>query len=610
MRTHQCLLSSSARAETHRRLRPVPAWPRHRAGSAPPTRRQATVAAETRPGYAATEPPGAPPGIGAWPWPDLPHPADDVACAPPSTAELAGVTDPTPPTGPSNLTAPRTHRVPTGPTGLAGPTDLARLTREAEQALSHLATATHTEPVGADDIDLLLRLLAAVDLGQAALAILTSRLQGDRLVHRHTGLGFGSLLDAQSALPTSEHRRLLRTAEVLRGMPQLTAALAAGQVPAACLPGLVGELRRLRQAERALCDRGFGPGGRLPGLSGDELLDAISQLVARLRPDIAAADEQRTMHDRMLALTPGEDGRLTGYFELDAEAGATLLAAVDRAAPPPVSGPEDTGKHALDLPPHRRAPENWDRRSRNRQRADGLLRLCEQYLAHPQPHDRRASDVGPAPADTAPADTVIHNHHPDGSGGRSAPAGAGGHPGTHGGPDDARHRCEHRAHPRLLVMTDIATLTGDDAHAHAARLLWATASGPVRLTPEATRRLASDAILRFILHDRGLILGTTAPTATIPSPLRDAVTARDQQCRFPGCHAPIAWCDLHHVVPRHRNGPTTPENLVALCRRHHTAVTNGAWALTMTPDGTVTVSRGHRRATSHAPQQQPPSTIP
>jgi hypothetical protein len=42
-------------------------------------------------------------------------------------------------------------------------------------------------------------------------------------------------------------------------------------------------------------------------------------------------------------------------------------------------------------------------------------------------------------------------------------------------------------------------------------------------------------------------------------------------------------------------------NLVALCRRHHTAVTDARWILTMTPDGHVKVRRGRHTATSDPP---------
>jgi hypothetical protein len=150
-------------------------------------------------------------------------------------------------------------------------------------------------------------------------------------------------------------------------------------------------------------------------------------------------------------------------------------------------------------------------------------------------------------------------------------------------------------------MTDLATLIGDDDRARSGRILWASFGIQPSLTPTAVHRLASDADLQFILHDAGEVLGVTAPTPVIPSRVRTGVHARDQHCRFPECTAPLAWCDLHHVVGRAQGGPTTVDNLVALCRRHHTSVTEGRWRLTMAPDGIVTVRRGQRRHTSDPP---------
>jgi hypothetical protein len=136
-----------------------------------------------------------------------------------------------------------------------------------------------------------------------------------------------------------------------------------------------------------------------------------------------------------------------------------------------------------------------------------------------------------------------------------------------------------------------------------ARLLTAVHGANPAVTQEALHRLASDADLQFVITDRGQVVGVSAPTSTIPARVRAAVAARDQGCRFPGCRMPIQFTDCHHVKPREDDGPTIISNLVALCRRHHTAVTEGRWKLTMTPDGTVTVRRGRRTP----PPTHPPS---
>lgn len=170
-----------------------------------------------------------------------------------------------------------------------------------------------------------------------------------------------------------------------------------------------------------------------------------------------------------------------------------------------------------------------------------------------------------------------------------------------------------RARPRVLVSCELQDLAGE-ATSHMARLLTAVPGLRPAVTHEALRRLASDADLQLIIRDRGQVVGVSAPTSTIPARVRAAVAARDQGCRFPGCRMPIQFTDCHHVTSRDDEGPTIVSNLVALCRRHHVAVTEGRWRLRMTEDGTVTVKRGRRTATSDPPTatpfRQPPRPDP
>jgi hypothetical protein len=50
---------------------------------------------------------------------------------------------------------------------------------------------------------------------------------------------------------------------------------------------------------------------------------------------------------------------------------------------------------------------------------------------------------------------------------------------------------------------------------------------------------------------------------------RDAIIARDQHCRYPGCDRSPRWLDIHHRIPWHAGGPTDVDNMVAICSRHH-----------------------------------------
>ena len=129
---------------------------------------------------------------------------------------------------------------------------------------------------------------------------------------------------------------------------------------------------------------------------------------------------------------------------------------------------------------------------------------------------------------------------------------------------------------------------------HATSLL----SGPVGLAARLrTRTLAHP----FTGRSQPLDVGT--PTPVIPPHLRRAVNLRDQHCRFPGCAQPPSVCQVHHLIPRAHDGPTSLDNLALLCRFHHlTVIHRWNWILTCHADGTATaVSPDGRTLHSHSP---------
>jgi hypothetical protein len=97
----------------------------------------------------------------------------------------------------------------------------------------------------------------------------------------------------------------------------------------------------------------------------------------------------------------------------------------------------------------------------------------------------------------------------------------------------------------------------------------------------------------------------SAPGYAVPDRIREHVILRDRTCVFPWCGRPARGCDADHVIEydhdadtdgRPQPGPTSTENLGALCRFHHRLKTFTAWTYRMTAPGIFewTSPHGHR----------------
>ena len=477
--------------------------------------------------------------------------------------------------------------------------------RHARQTLGAvLAAATDPTEPGGGELGALLDLLAGIDTAQAAAVELIATAQRHGLAERSAALPLDGLLSFSSRATYGDRRTLTAIAEQLPTMPHLRTAFHAGVVGWAEVRTILAEARALNADQRAELDAGFADHHRLARLDPDRLVEAVQDEVARLRPDRERERTRRAIERRYLALQPALDGTGTGYFELDAPAYGAVTAAIQAALTAPSAGPNDITRDAVgEADPDGADTEDTPDgdpgfcdhpvdRSLARRRADALVRLAEVFLAGPTTAAGTHSVTDPA-ATTAPATATGLTGTPGAAGASTNAAEA---------VTSTAARPLSRARPLLHAICDVNHLTGHDSAARlAARALLATAGGPLRLTPETIRRLACDARLQLIFTDQGQVLGTTDPTDDIPLAVRRALWARDQGCRFPGCTAPAHWTDAHHVTYREHGGPTTLDNLVLLCRRHHTAVHEGGWRLTLDPDATVHIRRGRRRHTADPP---------
>ncbi|HEY2127636.1 MAG TPA: DUF222 domain-containing protein, partial [Streptosporangiaceae bacterium] len=147
--------------------------------------------------------------------------------------------------------------------------------------------------------------------------------------------------------------------------------------------------------------------------------------------------------------------------------------------------------------------------------------------------------------------------------------------------DGDRGRGGHRG-PRAPVHPAALARLHEILLRHAAAIL----SGPGGLASFLRTRLTAGQCPSVSLP-----LDTGTPTHMITPCLRHAVLTRDRHCAFPGCHAPPAACQIHHIRPKAKGGKTTLTNLVLLCAFHHLiAVHQWGWTLTLNADGTTTAT--------------------
>ena len=125
-------------------------------------------------------------------------------------------------------------------------------------------------------------------------------------------------------------------------------------------------------------------------------------------------------------------------------------------------------------------------------------------------------------------------------------------------------------------------------------------AGGIHVSAETARRLACDAAKVEMRHGPdGEILDVGRRKRTISPALRRALAARDGRCRFPGCQN--RRCDAHHIEHWADGGETALDNLVLLCRRHHRAVHEEGFRITLDAAGDVHFTRPDGRPFPAAP---------
>ncbi len=154
-----------------------------------------------------------------------------------------------------------------------------------------------------------------------------------------------------------------------------------------------------------------------------------------------------------------------------------------------------------------------------------------------------------------------------------------------------------RAPVEVVLTTSIAALSNvdDPVSAETPRdSSHVPARAPLRDIPvledepvatETARRLACDAgIVAVTTDERGTPLDVGRKKRTVNPALRRALMLRDGGCAFPGC-TNHRFVDAHHIVHWTDGGETKLDNLLLLCRRHHTLVHEAGFTIVATAEG-------------------------
>ncbi len=158
--------------------------------------------------------------------------------------------------------------------------------------------------------------------------------------------------------------------------------------------------------------------------------------------------------------------------------------------------------------------------------------------------------------------------------------------------------------PSVEVICDEHTLVGkpitdpdeDDGEDLRSRVCELVDGTPVSLVTLGRLVCGAD-VHRLVVSAGGEVLDAGKTIRLANRAQRRALRFRHaRHCGFPGCSAPIEWCEFHHIEPWDPDpdndiGRTDMANLVPLCRFHHHRVHEGGFDLVLEPGGDVTVLR-------------------
>jgi hypothetical protein len=110
-------------------------------------------------------------------------------------------------------------------------------------------------------------------------------------------------------------------------------------------------------------------------------------------------------------------------------------------------------------------------------------------------------------------------------------------------------------------------------------------AGPIEAAT-AQRHACDNPVLGAIVDEHGDVLAVGRTRRLVTKKQRRALRIRDKMCRYPGCHQ-TRYLQAHHRVAWAAGGRTDLDNLILLCRWHHTVVHEGGVVITRDGDAWV-----------------------
>ena len=409
------------------------------------------------------------------------------------------------------------------------------------------------------------------------------RLTGSGPVERVHPVGFvDAMAPAEMSLATGlpegvAGRKAALGAALGERFPRVRDLVLSGEVPAATAHKVVDTCAGLDVEACEAVDAELA--AVLATMDPARVTGATRRVAARVAADQVAAQAARTRRTRTVEVRPSDDGLTAWWALLPTAESAAMWSAVDELA----------GQHRTDD----------DTLTLDQARADALTDLVLRNVAVsasvtlgvPVVTDREVpvATYGPTTSDRVDLDDdeIVVDHstgavvrvgdlHPEDREARSVvevpaaddPCGGLGAAGAHD--------------PRASVTVEVVPGYSVSGVALAS-LGWV----PAEVVANLFRTLPVEVARAVLDADTGTLASTTTNAYRPPSGMRRFVTARDGTCRMWGCSRPATRADLDHVRPW-PEGSTSPDNLVALCRRHHRMKQQGRWRYRLDASGTVT----------------------